>query len=410
MAVNLVLDNGNFPPLNANVLVAAGLRVGSLGVASGGDITAAGSITAGSGALTASELLARQTAKDANAVVAKSIDLQANPGSLNGVLDVRTSSDGTAWTDRTYFQGTDYRAVEAQIAQWSPLVNYDGVRNILVLYGTNTNPVGVYPNNVFYVSGGDGVPVLGVPPTQTPAPYPVTGGTLQNVTGGPTPTAGWVLANSNNTEQRFGGGPPAVVTGAGTAQIVYYDIGSYTPCQAVFFGGGGASIGAADNRGITLQQSASTTLQSLQGATLTVAGVVNMDGLAFQRTDQSVSPASSFFAYNNATPQARQNFVLGNNYTWTKQADPGTLYGWLEAAGTAGQSIITGGTNAAFDPDCMVFVSTQVALGAAKGILSVQAKTATSITIASRDATNALVAGDNSFFEWICFNPRWDTV
>jgi hypothetical protein len=36
MAVNLVLDNGNFPFNDANVLVAAGLRVGSDGVASGG--------------------------------------------------------------------------------------------------------------------------------------------------------------------------------------------------------------------------------------------------------------------------------------------------------------------------------------------------------------------------------------
>jgi hypothetical protein len=36
MAVNLVLDNGNFPFNNKNVLVAAGLRVGSDGVSSGG--------------------------------------------------------------------------------------------------------------------------------------------------------------------------------------------------------------------------------------------------------------------------------------------------------------------------------------------------------------------------------------
>jgi hypothetical protein len=41
MAVNLVLDNGNFsgnPPVLENVLVAAGLRVGSVGVASGGNV------------------------------------------------------------------------------------------------------------------------------------------------------------------------------------------------------------------------------------------------------------------------------------------------------------------------------------------------------------------------------------
>jgi len=36
MAVNLVLDNGNFPSNDANILVAAGLRVGSVGVSSGG--------------------------------------------------------------------------------------------------------------------------------------------------------------------------------------------------------------------------------------------------------------------------------------------------------------------------------------------------------------------------------------
>ena len=50
MAANLVLDNGNFsgnPPVLENVLVAAGLRVGSVGVASGGPIVSGGTITAG---------------------------------------------------------------------------------------------------------------------------------------------------------------------------------------------------------------------------------------------------------------------------------------------------------------------------------------------------------------------------
>lgn len=48
MAANLVLDNGNFsgsPPVLENVLVAAGLRVGSVGVSSGGPITTSAGLT-----------------------------------------------------------------------------------------------------------------------------------------------------------------------------------------------------------------------------------------------------------------------------------------------------------------------------------------------------------------------------
>jgi hypothetical protein len=48
MAANLVLDNSNFsgnPPVLENVLVAAGLMVGSVGVSSGGAVVANGSVT-----------------------------------------------------------------------------------------------------------------------------------------------------------------------------------------------------------------------------------------------------------------------------------------------------------------------------------------------------------------------------
>ena len=62
MAVNLVLDNGNFPPLLANSLVAAGLRVGSLGVSSGGPIVSSGTITAGDEIVAVNTLQVRASA------------------------------------------------------------------------------------------------------------------------------------------------------------------------------------------------------------------------------------------------------------------------------------------------------------------------------------------------------------
>jgi hypothetical protein len=406
---SVVLDNSQFPVSQQNVLVADGLKLGGAG------FSTTGAISTGNATIT-SEVTILQGSLSGNGVAVKSIQLDANPASLNGVLDERVSADGTNWNSRTFFQGGDYQQLNCQVPPWSPTVNYNqafGMNDNLVVYGANTNPAGLYPNNIFYVSGGDGIAVVGVPPTLTPAPYPANGGTPSAPTGGPVPTTGWVLCNSALNEGRFGGGPPSVVDGNGNCPISVAYVGSFLPANISFFGGGGASVGANDLRGVTVSQAPATTAQSLNGATINVAGVVNVDGIGFQRTDQSISPASSYFAFNNATPQARIQFELGNNYTWTQQVAPGTLWGWASAVGTAGTSTITGGANAAFDPDCLVFLQTELepVLGAhPKGVLSVQAKSNTAIVIHSiNPATNAIEPTDVSFFQWMVMNPRWDT-
>jgi hypothetical protein len=81
MAVNLVLDNGNFPPLLANSLVAAGLRVGSLGVSSGGDINASGVIT-GNEVVALNTLQVRATAP--NGVVGQNTAYNWDNAGVNG--------------------------------------------------------------------------------------------------------------------------------------------------------------------------------------------------------------------------------------------------------------------------------------------------------------------------------------
>jgi len=406
---SVVLDNSQFPVSQQNVLVADGLKLGGAG------FSTTGAISTGNATIT-SEVTILQGSLSTNGVAVKSIQLDANPASLNGVLDERVSADGTNWNSRTFFQGGDYQQLNCQVAQWSPTVNYNtasGMSDILVVYGANTNPAGLYPNNIFYVSGGDGVAVVGVPPTLTPAPYPANGGTPLAPTGGPVPTTGWVLCNSALNEGRFGGGAPSVVDANGNCPVMTTYVGSYSPATMNFFGGGGASIGTADLRGVSLSQAPATTAQSLNGSTISVAGVVNLDGLGFQRTDQSISPASSYFSYNSANPQVRIQFQLGNNYTWAVSTVAGNPYGWTVAAGTPGTSTITGGANAAFDPDCLVFLQTELepVLGAhPKGVLSVQAKSTTAIVIQSiNPATNAIEPTDVSYFQWMVMNPRWDT-
>jgi hypothetical protein len=61
----------------------------------------------------------------------------------------------------------------------------------------------------------------------------------------------------------------------------------------------------------------------------------------------------------------------------------------------------------AFDVNCMMML-TPVFVGAtAAGSIGLSNKASTTVTIDSRDAAGAVLAGDVRVIEWIVFNPNW---
>ena len=278
---------------------------------------------------------------------------------------------------------------------WSPTINYAGANNVmLIVYGTNTAPAGVYPNNLFFADDASpSPPVVGVPPTATPAPYPYPAG--------PTPAPGWVLAATANF---FGGG--AVLNANGTLITEQTIITGTQPGTKLFFGGGGASVGASVPRGVSVIEADISTITGNNGAQLLCSGIVQSDGQAYFATDQLNSPASS---YNAAFSAAPNQFAIGHNYTWAQTGPGATTYHWDVdvAPGVPGTSTITGN---AFDTNSMVFLQGYIAAGAtAVGNLRVLNKSTTAITVQSINALGALEVADTQRFDWVCLNPRWDT-
>jgi hypothetical protein len=385
MAVNLVLDNGNFPSVNANVLVAAGARLGSLGLATSGTVTAGGLSLTG-GTVEANNVEALFNVADGARL---QNTLQTNGG---GTFRVMGNGVGSQTQDNAYY--TNAQQVNYQAPAWNATYDYGPPHNnVLIVYGTNTAAVGDYPNNIFYSTGA---PVVGVPPTLTPAPYPAGGGV---------PSVGWALAKDGGL--LYGGA--TVVGGTGNLQI------SETICQGGypglirFFGGGGESVGGAVPRGMDLTEAGiSATANNNNGALLDLAGVMKADGVYIHNGDSALSPASSANAL--FIPPSANGFVLGNNYTWTAPTPPATAWHWVGAAGTAGSMTLSGpATSMAFDVNCMVML-TPVTVGAtAAGSIGLSNKASTSITIDSRDAAGAVLAGDVRSIEWIVFNPNWTT-
>ena len=276
-----------------------------------------------------------------------------------------------------------------QAAQWSPTLNYNNLAGYIIVYGTNTAPVGSYPNNLFEPYNAPGPSVVGTPPTSTAAPYPVLG---------PTPNPGWILCSTAN----FIGGA-AVLTAGGSIQIEQTVIGAGRPGTKFWFGGGGETLGTNVPRGVTLAEADITTISGNNGALLDVAGVCRADGIYIHNTDQALSPASS--------ANSGVNFTIGQNYTWTAPVAPATAYSWVGAAGTAGSTTLSGpAASMAFDPNCVMMVTRKFVAGAAHAIgnLCIDSKTATTMVISSRaSADQTLVATDVGRFEWICFNPNW---
>jgi len=282
--------------------------------------------------------------------------------------------------------------------QWNPLLNYNNLQGYIVVYGVNTSPPGVYANNLFesYVIPPAST-VVGTPPTSTAAPYPV---------GGPTPNSGWILCR----DAAFFGGA-AVLDNNGSIVCEQTIIGAGRPGTKNFFGGGGASLSGSSPRGVTIAESDITTASGNNGALLDVAGTLQADGIYLHNTDQSLSPASSA----NAAFDAGTTFNIGTNYTWSPTGPGASTYHWDAGvpAGVPGQTTLTGpALSMAFDPQCIMMVQRKYTAGTyAAGNLCVDSKTATTITISSRDPANSnlLITADLSPFEWICFNPNWAT-
>ena len=327
--------------------------------------------------------------------------LQAFNG-LQGTGILQRQNNGTQWTQATVSSGSEYLEYFFNAPAWIPTVDYSGQNNYaLIVYGTNTNTGDLYPNNIFFSVG---TPAVGVPPTSTPAPYPATTGGV-TPTGGPTPNAGWVLAATYVLGSGLGS---AVVTGSGGSGAFQQTIfGGFEPLAFQWGGGGRDSIGTDTPLGMTLTCAGLVGAGSLNGAKLQVAGTVRADAFSFATTDQSLCPASSYNAKNPAGGAVV--FQIGQSYTWTAPVAPATTWAWVAAVGTPGTTTINGGTNASFSPDSLVFLQSEVelSLGAAKGILSVQSKTNTSVVIHSLNTSNALETGDTSFFQWMVMNPNW---
>ena len=382
---SVVLDNSQFSSApNQNVLVADGLKLGGAG------LTLAGGITSG-GAINAQEVNAYWNPTNPNIL---QNTLNTNGGGTDRVMG---NAVGSTTTDNAYY--TNAQQVNYQCPTWNATYNYAGVHNaVLIVYGTNTSAAGVYPNNIFFADDAAPTPpVVCVPPTPTPAPYPVS----------PAVNPGWVLAK----DAAFFGGA-AVVNGTGFMELLETRINGTSPAVTTFFGGGGQSIGAAVPRGVTIQEADISTITGNNGALLDVAGLARCDGLFIHDTDQNLSPASSANANFSGAPNA---FQFGNNYVWSPTGPGATTYHWdvNVTPGVAGQITLSGGAaQTAFDPQCIMMVTRKFVTGAttAIGNICVDSKTATTIVISSRaSADQSLVAADVGQIEWICFNPNWTT-
>ena len=380
---SVVLNNSQFPVTNANILVCDGILSGGDGLQlPDGGLTANGTIIG-------QEVQARWVVSDGARL---NSTLGTNGG---GAFRVMSGGVGTTTTDNVYYTNAEQTNYEAPA--WNATYNYAGVHNyVLVVYGTNTAAVGDYPNNIFYaLDTAPTPPVVGVPPTLTPAPYPAGGGV---------PSAGWLLAKDS-----VASGGASVVADNGFAPLHDCILSGYEPALYRFFGGGGESIGLSVPRGVSIQESsivASTNTNN--GALLDVAGVAKADGFYIHNTDQALSPASSANAL--FIPASPNGFVLGNNYTWTAPVAPATAWHWVGAAGTAGSMTLSGpATSMAFDPNCMVMLTPVFVGASACGSIGLSNKATTSITIDSRDAAGAVEAGDVRSIEWIVFNPNWTT-
>jgi hypothetical protein len=379
---SVVLNNSQFPVANANLLVCDGISVGA------GGLQLPDSGLVANGTVVAQEVTAAWVVSDTSRL---QNTLVTNGG---GTARIMGNAIGTQVVENAYYsnaQQTNY-----QCPTWNATYNYTGVHNyVLVVYGTNTAAVGAYPNNIFYaLDSAPTPPVVGVPPTLTPAPYPAGGGV---------PSAGWLLAKDSVAQ-----GGASVVGGTGGAPLLYTILSGYSPAQSQWFGGGGASIGISAPRGLTLVEGGDA---SLDGALLDLAGVVKADGISLHNTDQNLSPASSYGAVFAAGDTA---FTIGRNYTWTATAPGATTYQWVGAAGTAGQITLSGGAGtSAFDVASIMMVTRKyVPLAAhAIGNLCVDTKSNTAMVISSRaSADQSLVVADVGQIEWIAFNPNWASV
>jgi hypothetical protein len=336
------------------------------------------------------------------AVGAQSLtELQALPGAVGSQI-VQKLNDGTTWTQTAISATSEYIETFFNAPVWVSTIDYGIYNGTLVVYGTNTNVAGLYPNNIFFASG---TPAVGVPPTLTPAPYPTTTGGV-TPTGGPTPSSGWVLAATYTS-----GRGSAVLNengGAGQSGVVQsMKVGGGEPLRFDWGGGGADSVNAANPLGMSLSTAGLVGAQAQNGALLQVSGQMRADGFSFAITDQSLCPSSSYFATSNAAVPALISFTLGQNYTWTAPISPGTKWGWAQTAGSGGITTITGG---AFDPFALVFVQRETVAGnPAIGVLEVAAKTVNSITVRSIDALNAVATTDVGNFQWVVFNADWSS-
>jgi len=323
----------------------------------------------------------------ANPLIPTEVELFTNSGG-SGINTV--DAIGSVLTQDVYTRNSP--GWYFQVPAWRPTLNYAGANNVmLVSYGANTAAVGAYPNNFWFADdAAPSPPPVGVPPTSS-------------AVGANPPVAnpGWVLAATANF---FGGA--AVVNANGQLITEQTLITGTQPGTKVFFGGGGASIGASVPRGVSILEADISTILGNNGAQLLCAGVVQSDGQAYFATDQNNSPASSYNATFSAAPNA---FEIGHNYTWAQTGPGATTYHWDVdvAPGVPGESTITGN---AFDTNSMVFLQGYIAAGAtAVGNLRVNAKSTTAITVQSINALGALEVADVQRFDWFCLNPRWDT-
>jgi len=138
MSVNYVLDNGNFSqggPVLENVLVAAGLRCGSVGVATSGSVTADGSVTANTASLGNSLIL------NGNPSVTFAGNLN-NRLILNGVSELIYNPSFSAPQTAPAFATLGWNGLtfSLSVAQFAPLLN--GGQACLSCYATtNTSNV-----------------------------------------------------------------------------------------------------------------------------------------------------------------------------------------------------------------------------------------------------------------------------
>jgi hypothetical protein len=159
-------------------------------------------------------------------------------------------------------------------------------------------------------------------------------------------------------------------------------------------------------RGVSIEEASIVAdVSTNNGCLLDVAGVAKADGFYIHNTDQALSPASSANALFAPGDVA---FTLGRNYVWTAPVAPATAWRWVGAAGTAGSMTLSGPANSmAFDVNCMMMLTPVFGGATAAGSVGLSNKASTTVTIDSRDAAGAVLAGDVRAIEWIVFNPNW---